>query len=83
VVLPSTPVRARIGTYTTMMSWPNNSGRRASCAAANTSWKRSAGQRTALAGLSMGQSAHTVFDDHHRTVDDDAEVERPGSSGWR
>ena len=39
---PSTPVSAKIGRYTTMMiSCPNSSGRRASCAAAKTSWKRS------------------------------------------
>ncbi len=39
---PSTPVSAKIGRYTIMMmSWPNSSGRRASCEAAKTSWKRS------------------------------------------
>ncbi len=39
---PSTPLRAKIGRYTTMMiSWPKSSGRRASRAAAKTSWKRS------------------------------------------
>ncbi|MNV66194.1 hypothetical protein D3C71_1589360 [compost metagenome] len=42
-ILPSTPVRAKIGRYTTMMiNCPKISGRRASRAAANTSWKRSA-----------------------------------------
>ena len=37
-IFPSTPVSAKIGRYTTMMiSWPNSSGRRASCEAVNTS----------------------------------------------
>ena len=34
-------------------------------------------QRPAVVGLRMGQAAHAVFDDHHRPVDDDAEVQRP------
>ncbi|MNI43438.1 hypothetical protein D3C73_977680 [compost metagenome] len=41
-ILPSTPLRAKIGRYTTMMiNWPKINGRRASLAAAKTSWKRS------------------------------------------
>ena len=34
-------------------------------------------QGPALVRLRMGQSAHAVLDDHHRPVDDDAEVQRP------
>ncbi|SVJ79532.1 Uncharacterised protein [Klebsiella pneumoniae] len=42
-IFPSTPVRAKIGRYTTMMMiWPKTSARRASLDAAKTSWKRSA-----------------------------------------
>ncbi|MNO05457.1 hypothetical protein D3C81_2268500 [compost metagenome] len=41
-IFPSTPLKAKIGKYTTMMiNCPKISGRRASLAAANTSWKRS------------------------------------------
>jgi len=35
-----------------------------------------AGQQAPVMLLRMGQTAQGVFDDHHRTVDDDAEVQR-------
>ena len=34
-------------------------------------------QRPAVVRLCMGQASHAVLDDHHRSVDDDAEVQRP------
>ena len=34
-------------------------------------------QRSAVVRLCMGQASHAVLDDHHRSVDDDAEVQRP------
>ena len=36
-----------------------------------------AGQRSACCCLGMGQTAHAVLHDHHRAINDDAEVQRP------
>ncbi|MCY1185059.1 hypothetical protein D9M73_258070 [compost metagenome] len=35
-----------------------------------------AGQQTAMMLLGMGETADRILDDHHRAIDDDAEVQR-------